>query len=98
MKTIKKITLVIVILTTLYALYAFKITNKTPPPILPTADEQYQEELNDIMNEETFKKSVYLQAERIHAEREKKAIETKLEEIRKAELNLASTSKQSFLE
>jgi hypothetical protein len=45
-----------------------------------------------IMQESTFQASMKIQAENIHLDRQKAIIEKRKEELRKEELNLASTT------
>jgi hypothetical protein len=45
-----------------------------------------------IMQEPTFQASMKIQAENIHLDRQKAVIEKRKEELRKEELNLASTT------
>jgi predicted Holliday junction resolvase-like endonuclease len=92
MKSIKYILLILIIALIGYAIY----TKFNQTPVIPI--DKYEQDIQTIMNEETFQKSVRLQAETIHATREKKNIEKKLEDLRKQELELASTTKQLSLE
>jgi hypothetical protein len=46
-----------------------------------------------IMQEPTFQASMKIQAENIHLDRQKAIIEKRKEELRKEELNLASTTR-----
>ena len=98
-KTIKCILLIVILATLGYSIYA---KWAAPAPRLDTPDEAYQKELEAIKAEPSFISSVNLQAERLHATREQKKIEQKLEDLRRRELDLASSTKgkdaASFLE
>lgn len=58
----------------------------------------YEAKIQSIMDRPEFIKSVRLQAETVQAKEDKQAIEKKLEELRKAELELASSTKTSLKE
>jgi hypothetical protein len=50
-----------------------------------------------IMQEPAFQAGMRIQAENLHLDRQKAIIEKRKEELRREELNLASTTKQSSL-
>lgn len=70
-----------------YKLYNVPVVEQTDP---------YEAKIQAIMERPEFIKSVRLQAETVQAKEDKQAIEKKLEELRKAELELASTTKSSL--
>jgi hypothetical protein len=81
-KTIK--TLLIILIVSLLAYGAYKKLSKVKP-VEPSP-------IDLIMAEPTFKASMLIQAENIHLDRQKAIIEKRKEELRKEELNLASTT------
>lgn len=83
-----KITLTILIL----AIFSYGIYRTIQKPKI----DPYEQEIQSIMQEPNFIKSVRNQAETIKANRDKEAIEKKLEGLRKEQLEIASSSKQSF--
>lgn len=70
--------------------------NKLDKPVI--TQDPYEAKIQAIMERPEFIKSIRLQAETVQAKEDKQAIEKKLEELRKAELELASSTKQSNLE
>ena len=72
----------IVLLISSYGVY--KLYNK--PVVAPSP-------IDLIMQEPTFQASMKIQAENIHLDRQKATIEKRKEELRREELNLASTTK-----
>jgi hypothetical protein len=82
MKKTKYILIIAVIAIVIYA-----ISEKfNPTPVEPSP-------IDLIMQEPTFQASMRIQAENIHLDRQKATIEKRKEELRKEELNLASTTK-----
>ena len=86
-KILKTITIPLSILAIIYGVY---LINKQPVE----QTDPYEAKIQAIMGRPEFIKSIRLQAETVQAKEDKQAIEKKLEELRKAELELASTSKQ----
>lgn len=86
------ITLIIVIVVILaYGVYAkFAVNQITVDP--------YEAKIQAIMQRPEFIKSIRLQAETVQAKEDKQAIEKKLEELRKAELELIASSTTSLKE
>ena len=89
-KTLITLTIIIV------AILAYGIYNKLT--VKQVLQDPYEAKIQAIMERPEFIKSIRLQAETVQAKEDKQAIEKKLEELRKAELELASTSKQSLKE
>ena len=89
-KTLKTITILSSILAIIYGVYLIK-----KQPVEQT--DPYEAKIQAIMERPEFIKSIRLQAETVQAKEDKQAIEKKLEELRKAELELASSTKQSGL-
>lgn len=87
-KTIKNTIIFIVIAVILLTLAEAIYTKYNKKPVEPSPIEL-------IMQEPTFQASMKIQAENIHLDRQKAIIEKRKEELRKEELNLASTTKQS---
>ena len=87
MKKLKYILIILVIAIFSYGIYRTIQKPKIDP---------YEQEIQSIMQEPNFIKSVRNQAETIKANRDKEAIEKKLEGLRKEQLEIASSSKQSF--
>ncbi len=83
MKKIKYILIILVISIFSYGIY--RTINK---PVIDPEEQAIQA----IMQEPNFIKSVRNQAETIKANRDKEAIEKKLEQLRKVELELASST------
>ena len=89
MKTI----LIIIIISLLgYATY----TKFTPKPIPPTIDKSEQD-IQEVMARPEFQKSMRIQAENTVLDEQKQLIEKRKEELRKEELNLATSTKHSVL-
>lgn len=88
-KTLITLTIIIV------AILTYGIYNKLQPV---EQIDPYEAKIQAIMQRPEFIKSIRLQAETVQAKEDKQAIEKKLEELRKAELELASSTKQSNLE
>jgi len=82
MKKTKYIIIILIILLLGYGAYT-KLNKQTPPEPSP---------IDLIMQEPTFQASMKIQAENIHLDRQKAIIEKRKEELRKEELNLASTT------
>lgn len=87
-KTLITLTIIIV------AILAYGIYNK----LTVEQTDPYEAKIQAIMERPEFIKSIRLQAETVQAKEDKQAIEKKLEELRKAELELASSTKQSLKE
>ena len=85
MKKIKYTLVIIIIAVIGYATYS-KLTT------VATTVDPYEAKIQAIMQRPEFIKSIRLQAETIQAKEDKQAIEKKLEELRKAELELASST------
>jgi len=83
MKKIKYILAIIIIALIGYGVYT---TLQAKPIVEPSP-------IDLIMQEPTFQASMKIQAENIHLDRQKAIIEKRKEELRKEELNLASTTK-----
>jgi hypothetical protein len=81
-KTILAILALILITTPMYGLYQYKNKQAVVEP----------SPIDLIMQEPTFQASMKIQAENIHLDRQKAIIEKRKEELRKEELNLASTT------
>lgn len=86
----KKIKIILTIL--ILAIFSYGIYRTMQKPKI----DPYEQEIQAIMQEPNFIKSVRNQAETIKANRDKEAIEKKLEGLRKEQLEIASSSKQSF--
>ena len=86
-KTLITLTIIIV------AILAYGVYNKLQPV---EQTDPYEAKIQAIMERPEFIKSIRLQAETVQAKEDKQAIEKKLEELRKAELELASTTKTSL--
>lgn len=82
-KTLKTTTILLSILAIIYGVYLINKKPKLDP---------YEQAIQAIMQEESFIKSVRLQAETVKAKRDKAEIEKKLEGLRKQELELASST------
>ena len=82
MKKIKYI--IIILIVSLLGYGAYKQLSKVQP-IEPSP-------IDLIMQEPTFQASMKIQAENIHLDRQKAIIEKRKEELRREELNLASTT------
>jgi hypothetical protein len=82
MKKIKYIIIILIVSLLGYGVYT-KLNKQTPPEPSP---------IDLIMQEESFQKSMRIQAEYIHLDREDAKREKRKEELRKEELNLASTT------
>lgn len=91
MKKIKYILVIIIIAVIGYATYAklTTVVEQTDP---------YEAKIQAIMERPEFIKSIRLQAETVQAKEDKQAIEKKLEELRKAELELIASSTTSLKE
>lgn len=83
-KTLITLTIIIV------AILAYGIYNKLT--VKQITQDPYEAKIQAIMQRPEFIKSIRLQAETVQAKEDKQAIEKKLEELRKAELELASTT------
>ena len=86
----KKIKYILIIL--ILAIFSYGIYRTIQKPKI----DPYEQEIQSIMQEPNFTKSVRNQAETIKANRDKEAIEKKLEGLRKEQLEIASSSRQSF--
>ena len=64
----------------------------------PVQTDPYEAKIQAIMERPEFIKSIRLQAETVQAKEDKQAIEKKLEELRKAELELIASSTTSLKE
>jgi len=82
MKTTKYIIIILIVSLLGYGAY----TKLNKPAVEPSP-------IDLIMQEPTFQASMKIQAENIHLDRQKAIIEKRKEELRKEELNLASTTK-----
>jgi len=80
----KKTKYIIIIL--IVSLLGYGIYNKYNKPVVEPSP------IDLIMQEPTFQASMKIQAENIHLDRQSKDIEKRKEELRKEELNLASTT------
>lgn len=74
----------------LLAIVTYGIYNKLT--VEQVTQDPYEAKIQVIMTRPEFIKSIRLQAETVQAKEDKQAIEKKLEELRKAELELASTT------
>lgn len=90
-KLIKIISIVAIITLIVYAV----ITKLKQTPV---QQDPYEAKIQAIMERPEFIKSIRLQAETVQAKEDKQAIEKKLEELRKAELELASSTRTSLKE
>jgi hypothetical protein len=88
--TIKQILILIIFVLIAIGGYRF-YTRQTPVEVDP-----YEAKIQAIMDRPEFIKSVRLQAETVQAKEDKQAIEKKLEELRKAELELIASSTTSL--
>jgi hypothetical protein len=80
----KKTKYIIIIL--IVSLLGYGVYNKYNKPVVEPSP------IDLIMQEPTFQASMKIQAENIHLDRQKATIEKRKEELRKEELNLASTT------
>lgn len=90
----KTITALLTIL--IIALLAYGFYNKLT--VKQIVQDPYEAKIQAIMERPEFIKSIRLQAETVQAKEDKQAIEKKLEELRKAELELASSTRTSLKE
>jgi hypothetical protein len=88
--TIKQILILIIFV--LISIGAYRLYTRQTP----ITQDPYEAKIQAIMDRPEFIKSVRLQAETVQAKEDKQAIEKKLEELRKAELELASSTKTSL--
>jgi len=82
----KTITTLLILLAVILLLMPTIYRLRTKPVVKPSP-------IDLIMQEPTFQASIKIQAENIHLDRQKAIIEKRKEELRKEELNLASTTK-----
>lgn len=85
-----KKTITALLFISIIALLAYGLYNKLT--VKQIVQDPYEAKIQAIMERPEFIKSIRLQAETVQAKEDKQAIEKKLEELRKAELELASTT------
>lgn len=91
-----KKTITALLFISIIALLAYGFYNKLT--VEQVTQDPYEAKIQAIMQRPEFIKSIRLQAETVQAKEDKQAIEKKLEELRKAELELASSTKTSLKE